>query len=113
MATASETTAKLDPIDSLVGRLSSTYGFWINGIDPELDLSASDSIEQAVARVIERTHPPYREITGLHILESRQVSIRYSGPNQYTAVLVDTNIGRKIVLMQHRSDEWWGRVYDP
>src|SRR5688500_8799280 len=47
-------------------------------------------------------------------LEERAVQIRGSLPDRYTAALVETDLGEKIVLLQHQGDVvgWWSRVYD-
>jgi len=44
------------------------------------------------------------------ILETRKVPIG-DLPGNYVAVLVDTNLGRMIVLLQYNRGHWWGRIY--
>jgi hypothetical protein len=46
-------------------------------------------------------------------LETRQVRIPGSLPDVYTAVIVDTDLGKKIVLMKYEGAAlgWWSRVF--
>ena len=95
--------------------LSSSHGLWVNGVYPTLDLPATASTEQVVARVFQMTGFDKGHVSSHRILETRQVRIGDRFPDAtYTAVLVDTDLGRKIVLRQHSSPSggWWSRVYD-
>jgi hypothetical protein len=104
-----------DPIEKLVARLSST-GTWQNGPFMAVELPPSAPVNDVVAQIHERQHF-YRiaKVTSYQILEIREVSIPSSIPgNPYTAVLIDTNLGTKIVLLQYEDQikAWWNRVYD-
>jgi hypothetical protein len=103
-----------DSIENLVARLSSSYGLWQNGITPNLDLPSTASIEQVVARVFQMTGFDKGHVATHQILKKQQVRISGSLPDVYTAVLVDTNFGRKIVLLKYEGPTlgWWSRVYD-
>ena len=114
-ATPKRQTVQPDSIEALVARLSSSHGLWVNGVFPTLDLPAAASTEQVVARVFQMTGFDKGHVSSHRILETRQVRIGDSFPDAtYTAVLVDTDLGRKIVLLQYSSPSvgWWSRVYD-
>ncbi len=110
--------AQPDAIDQLVSRLSSpSHSMWHNGTYQPMRLPAAASTDEVVRQVFQQT------LIGLHgshvgrhqILETRQVRIPTAGPSDaYTAVLVETDLGRKIVLLQYESPGlgWWSRVYD-
>lgn len=105
-----------DPIDGLVRRLSSSYGLWQNGLFKPIDLPASAPAEAVVAQVYKNANL-YQggKATNYQIIKRRQVQIgdNVKG-NNYIAVLVDTNVGGKVVLLQYdeQSKQWWNRVYD-
>ena len=114
-ATPKPQRAQPDSIETLVARLSSSHGLWVNGLYPTLDLPATASTEQVVARVFQMTGFDKGHVSSHRILETRLVRIGDSFPDAtYTAVLVETDLGRKIVLLQHSSPSggWWSRVYD-
>jgi hypothetical protein len=48
------------------------------------------------------------------IIEIRKVKIRGSLPDDYSAALIDSDLGKKIVLFQYQGPDvgWWTRVYD-
>jgi hypothetical protein len=104
-----------DPIDRLVASLSATHGLWLNGTCAILNLPAGASAEAAVARVFELTGFDNGQVTSHRVLEVRHVEIPGGPAGDYTAVLVDTNLGRKIVVLDRGKPggEWgWNRVYD-
>jgi hypothetical protein len=103
-----------DPVERLVARLSSSHGLWQNGLFPKLDLPATASTKQVVSRVFPMTGFDKGHVAEHRILETRQVRIPGSLPDSYTAVLVDTDFGRKILLLKHEGPAvgWWSRVYD-
>jgi hypothetical protein len=103
-----------DPVDQLVTKLSSSHGLWRNGISPILGLPATASNEQVVWRVFQMTGFDRGHVTRHRILKVREVRIPGSVPDNYTAVVVDTDFGRKIVLMKYEGPAagWWSRVYD-
>lgn len=113
-ATPKPAAVQADAIETLVSRLSSSHGLWENGLFPKLDLPASASTEQVVARVFQMTGFDKGRVENYHILEIRRVRIPWAGLDSYTAVLVDTELGKKIVLLKHEGPAvgWWSRVYD-
>jgi len=105
--------SKTDPIENLVARLSSNH-FWENGEYPNLGLPATASTEQVVSRVFQMIGFDRGHVTSHKILKVREVHIPGSLPDIYTAVLVETNFGKKIVILKYvrESVGWWSRVYD-
>ncbi len=114
-ATPKPKVAQPDSIEALVTQLSSSHLMWKNGLFPTLDLPATASIEQILERVFQLSGFEKGHVSSHRILETRQVRIGESSSEAtYTAVLVDTDLGRKIVLLQYlsTSESWWSRVYD-
>ncbi|HEY2328353.1 MAG TPA: hypothetical protein VGI63_00895 [Verrucomicrobiae bacterium] len=103
-----------DPIDQLVTDLSSTHGFWINGIGRDVILPKTASPEQVIKQVFHTAFFDKGQVTSYKILNIRQVHIQGVSPELYTAVLVQTNFGKKIVLLKYQEHfaSWWNRVYD-
>ncbi len=106
--------APSDPIDALVAQLSKAGGIWVNGITPVLDFPETTPTAEIVAAYFQKVSFSEGEITSQTLQEVRQVRIADSLPNeQYTAALVETNLGRKILLMQYSQHSgWWCRVFD-
>jgi len=108
-----------DQIDRLVADLSSSNGMWLNGYQSIIHLPDSASPKQVVAQIFkeaefdagQRTSTTER-VTSYKILKIRQVHIPSHGESDlYTAVLVQTDRGEKIILLR-RGDGWWWRYYD-
>lgn len=100
-----------DPIGHLVTKLSSDH-LWQNGASPTIDLPATASPELVVAKVFKLVSSDQGAVSSYDVLEIQQVHITGSLPDQYTAVLVQTNLGQKIVLLQYTEQGWWSRMYD-
>jgi type IV pilus biogenesis protein CpaD/CtpE len=103
-----------DPIDHLVADLSSTHGFWVNGLGMNVKLPKTASPEQVVEQVFQTATFEKGRVTSYKFLKVRQVHIQFYSPESYTAALVQTNFGEKIVLFKYEEDfgSWWNRVYD-
>jgi type IV pilus biogenesis protein CpaD/CtpE len=97
-----------DPVDQLVNDFSSSHGLWEKGLFPIIKLPATAPIGEVVSEVLERQVASYK------ILRVRQVHIRGSLPDLYTAVIVQTNVGEKIILLKYAGESvgWWSRIYD-
>jgi hypothetical protein len=103
-----------DAIDRLVQRMSADHS-WERGDYMSLGLPATSPIEPVVARALGVTSSPEEQPVKSHkILQIRQVSIPGSLPGPYTAVLVDTDQGRKVVMLNHVGPDrdWYYRVFD-
>ncbi|MFI5380219.1 MAG: M56 family metallopeptidase, partial [Tepidisphaerales bacterium] len=102
------------PIERLAERLSSDQ-LWQNGLAPMITLPQTASTEEVVSKVFDMTSFGQAK-TGKEnrILEVKQVRIPGSLPDQYTAAVVETNLGQKIVLINYAGGRvgWWSRVYD-
>src|SRR2546422_3494314 len=87
---------------------------WRNGMSPILELPATASTEQVVSRVFQMTGFDRGHVTSHKILKVRDVSIPGSLPDIRTAVVVDTDLVSKIVLLKYEGPAvgWWSRVYD-
>jgi hypothetical protein len=109
-AAANATGAAVDPIDELVQKLSADP-LWLNGRYPDLDLAADAPTDQLIARVLERTGFEDGYVKTHRILETRVVRIKGEIADSYLAALVDTDLGRKIVLLKYERTGWWSRVY--
>ena len=105
--------AASDPIDRLVARLSNTHGLWGNGATPVLNLPLTATIEQVIAEVFRVTVFERGYVTSYKIKQTKEVRIDVDMPlERYMAVLVQTKLGEKIVLIRYETSGWWGRVYD-
>lgn len=100
-------------IERLVAWLSA-HPLWENGLFPTLDLPPTASTEQVLSMIFRVTSFDAGRVDEHRILYSREAGIPGSLPNRYTAVLVATNQGQKIVLLRYtgRPVGWWSRVYD-
>ena len=103
-----------DPIDRLVADLSSTHGMWQNGITRMVKLPKTAATEQVVEQFFKDALFENGKITSCKILKIRQIHIPDPGGNDlYTAVLCETALGEKIVLLKWGSGNvWWSRAYD-
>jgi len=96
-----------DPIEQLVTSLLSN-GLWTNGLFPKIALPATADASQVVAESMASAH-----IEKYSISELRDITI-LGVSEKCRAALVETNSGRKIVLMIYSSPTtgWWTRIYD-
>jgi hypothetical protein len=102
-----------DDIDRLVAKLASSFGAWMNGGAPVLEAPKDAPVEEVVKEVFEKTSFAQGKVTEFKILQQRQVRLEGPLPDIYTAVRVQTNVGEKILILQHhgKSVGWWSRVY--
>jgi hypothetical protein len=106
---------KPDAIDLFVANLSADNGVWQNGFDTDVVTKAATP-EEVVSETFRMAEFQRGRVTNYQILKIRKVHIDYQR-DTYTAVLVDTNLGRMIVLMQYiegkdsTSGHWWRRIY--
>jgi hypothetical protein len=106
---------KPDAIDLFVANLSAENGMWENGMDA-IRVTQATTPEEVVSETFRMAEFERGRVTNYQILKIRKVHIDYS-PDTYTAVLVDTNLGRMIVLMEYiqvkgtTPGHWWRRIY--
>jgi hypothetical protein len=113
-AASAQQIAVPDPIGQLVADLSADNRFepWWAGIFSVLGLPETASPEDVIHRIFEMGMPT-GQVRSYKILEIRQVHIpNGNGSGLYTAALVQTDSGKKIVLMQYNGRDWWTRTYD-
>src|SRR6266496_2889907 len=96
-----------DQIDYLVADLSATRGMWINGVSPIIHLPENASPKQVLDQVFQMTGFDRGHVKHYKILKVRRVHI---DGGLYTAALVETDLGKKIVLFS--AGGRWSRVYD-
>jgi hypothetical protein len=103
-----------DPIDRLVAECSASHGLWVNGQYPILDLPETASPEEVITRTFEKIGFDEGHVTSYKIQTIRQVRIQGSLPDSYTAALVETNFGEKVVLFRYGGARigWESRVFD-
>lgn len=105
-----------DPIDRLVKKMSSDPLFQMGMYRP-IVLPVTASPAQVASTALGES------LTNVVVVETRQVLISYDNQfelapetTKYTAVVVNTKSGRKIVLIQYRNNRhsagWWSSVYD-
>jgi hypothetical protein len=101
---------QVDPIDRLAARLASSP-LWENGLSPKIELPPTADAKQIVAAVFGNVSFEQGRVTRPTILRTRKVSI---GEREYLATVVETNLGRKILLYQYQGPSigWWTRVYE-
>jgi hypothetical protein len=107
-----------NPIGRIVkeGSADATFGM---GTYSPIVLPAATSPTRLAAEALGQSQ------TNFTVLETRHVQISYGDQQavdpestSYTAVLVNSSSGRKVVLLQFRQDRghklgyWWSRIYD-
>jgi hypothetical protein len=102
-----------DAIDQLVARLSAEP-LWQNGVFPHVLLPADATIPEVVAEVLAHVGFDQGKVTSHRVLATRNVAIGMPD-ERYTAVLLSTNLGKKIMLLRGPmagGNGWWSRVHD-
>jgi hypothetical protein len=79
-----------------------------------IDLPEIAAPEEVLRTALEKLGFDSGKVRQYKPLETRRVNIRGSLPNSYTAMLVDTDLGQKVVLIKYAGPTvgWWSRVYD-
>jgi hypothetical protein len=102
-----------DTVAKLVARLSATQGSWVNGTYRMIELPRTAPIPEVLKIALESNGYDKRRVTTRRIIETREVRVGIRpGEQSYTAVLVETDLGRKVVMLRHLPTGWWSRVYD-
>ena len=101
-----------DPISALSTRLQSDKGgMWKNGAFPIIDLPDNASLQAVLANGVKMWGFDEGGITEYKVITTRKVSLEVGNMPEYTAVLIDSNLGRKIFVMQYQG-LWWTRFFD-
>ena len=110
-AAASATSTDEAEIDRLVARLSASP-LWLNGRSPNLDVPATAKPDEVLTQMFTRISFDQGRVTQHTILTTKIVRIPPE-TEPYTAVAIDTNLGPKLVLMQHHGKSgFWTRVFN-
>ena len=104
----------VDPIDKLVAKLGPFGGLFRNGFCNPISLPATASPEEVLAEAVK--HTPFNEgiLTTYHIITTRKVPLTDGQQTDYTATLIDSNIGKQVCLMgwqNYSGGCWWTRFY--
>jgi hypothetical protein len=69
---------------------------------------------QLVSRILALSSFDAGRVSRHRIVETRQIRVPGELGDLCTAILVDTNLGRKIVILRFSGPAvgWWSRVYD-
>jgi hypothetical protein len=106
--------ATVDPIDKLVAKLDQS-GLFRNGFCNPISLPATASPEEVLAEAVK--HTPFNEgpLTTYHVIKTRKVPLADGQQTDYTATLIDSNIGKQVCLMgwQNYSGGWWWTRFYP
>ena len=114
--------AHRDPIDRIVKKDSADQHF-PSGPFAVINLPATAPVTEVVSNALGQPDLSGLSVKHFTVLETRQVKIHadYGIPPElvnYTAVLVDTSFGQKVVLLQFQKHKqntngwWWSHVYD-
>ncbi len=99
-----------NPIESLAKKLSESHGLWTNGTFKPIVLVENVTDEQIIKQFVKNVVDEEHKLTKHKILKSQQINI---SSQEYRAVLLDTNLGRKIILMKFYSPKsWWTKIFD-
>lgn len=102
-----------DKIATLVSTLSKNQ-LWMNGVTPRVRLGADASPSEVLDRCFRMMRFDAGPIKEYKIVAVRDVVIPpddKSSPT-LTAVLVESDLGPKIVLMRFEKTDWWTRAFD-
>src|SRR5580704_11098962 len=103
--------APSDPTDRVIQRISSNP-YFRNGAVKMIELQKSAPIDEVIKQAVKNDiHFALSIPEPIKVISKRDVKIQ---GKLYTAVLVDTQSGRRVVLISwlEASHSWWNRVYD-
>jgi len=105
--------APIDPIEALVQKLSENH-FWRNGSYPIIELPNDSDPKAILASYFDKiSFDDGSRIATFQIKQFKNVKIKGSLPDDYVAILCETDHGNKIILMQFWDEAgWWIRLYD-
>ncbi|HSY18533.1 MAG TPA: discoidin domain-containing protein [Candidatus Acidoferrales bacterium] len=115
-ASSSHDPAKPDALDAFVTMLSADGGLWINGTDA-IDGIQAETPEDVVSKTLRTAKFEAGMLTSYWIVSLRKIHLG-EFPDDYTAALLDTNVGQMVMLMQYTKGNdstpghWWRRIYD-
>jgi hypothetical protein len=79
-----------------------------------VDLSTNSAPTEVIEALSKRGTLRDNRITRFKVLEIRSVHSSQEGARDcyYSAIVLDTNLGRKIALLQPQSGGWYYKIYD-
>ena len=98
-----------DPIEQLAKKLNGSGGLWTNGVYPDINLPQSALPEEVVIKMFDVIRFDQRKVKNIKILTKKIIKI---DAENYNAILVDTNLGRWIVLIKYERSGWWTKRFD-
>jgi hypothetical protein len=101
-----------DSIDALVERLNGDTAAG-RGISPIIDLASNAVPQEIVGRAAKHWVVDGGQIKTFKILEVRNVSVKTLSESNCSAALIDSNLGKKILLFSYRGERgWWTHFYN-
>jgi hypothetical protein len=86
---------------------------WVNGAYPIISLPEDAKPEAVLAQAFKMTGFDKGHIKTYRIREVRGVELTASGMKNCFAVLVESDLGKKILLLRYQGKQrWWTRFYD-
>jgi len=82
---------------------------WLMGMHSQLQLPVTATAEEIVAQEVSSVSFPEGKITSYHIVRVEEITL---AGNPFSAVLLETNLGKKIVLYRHGDLYWSVKIYD-
>lgn len=104
-----------DSINMLVQKLNSDiHGMWVNGEYPIIRLPADAKPEEVITQAVKMTGFDRGHIKTYRIREMRRVvKLNAHNMENCSAVLVNSDLGTKILLFRYEGKTgWWTRFYD-
>lgn len=107
-----QSSATGDPIDRLMTQVP--FEDCPSYLYVPVDVPTNSSPSEVLAALSKRGTLRDNGINRFKVLESRRVHSTQEGAQSiyYSAVLLDTNLGRKVVLLQPQRGGWYYKVYD-
>jgi hypothetical protein len=102
-----------DPISALARNLNASNGLWVNGLSPDISLPPDATPEHVVAQAVSKSGFDQGHIKTYRIREVRQIQLNAGRMETYSAALVESDLGTKILLFRYeQTNRWWTRFYD-
>ncbi len=106
---AQKMTQNRNPIQTLLKTIDGQGGLWVNGISPNIPLPPSASAQEVAKKYFESVNYDRGKVKIFKILKSEKVKIDASN---YEAILIDTEAGQKIIIMQFQKHiGWWTKEF--
>jgi hypothetical protein len=108
----------MDPIDRVTDEVH--HGFVPSYTFAPIDLPQTATPAELISAIFKRSawESGLFDFTSYKILQIRSVPAEFPSLPNYTAVLLDTNLGQKVVLLQPLQEKsrwhgWYYKIYEP